>query len=213
MKLSFSKLVRFAKFLAIAGLLLAGCNTAPTAIPLPTQDPATLVAEAVKTLGAQMTEEAIRNPSPTPTPTVTPTPTDTPIPPTPTPDAPTLTPTATATSAPLISAKFITAGTFPENKFKYVPNEKFSLAIRFLNTGTYGWDAGYKLKLVSAQGEITVQPEATLGTGVDPGKAAEFDLWAFGSETLGRHTWFFQLYSSAGVPVPGGSAAFSYESY
>lgn len=213
MKITYSKFVCTAQLLAFVGLILAGCSPAPTAIHLPTQDPATLVAEAVKTLGAQMTEEAIRNPSPTPTSTVTPTPTDTPIPPSPTPDIPTFTPTATETPAPLISAKFLTAGTFPENKFKYIPNERFGLAIRFRNTGTYAWDAGYKLKLVSAQGEITVQPEANLGKGIDPGQAAEFDLWAFGSETLGRHTWFFQLYSSAGVPVPGGSAVFSYESY
>ncbi len=197
-------------------LLLASCTPAPTATPAPTTDPATYVAAAVSTLRAQMTADALANPSPTPVPTATPVPTETPVPPTPTPSVPTQTPTSTATTAPAISAKFLSAGTFPENKFEYVPNEKFGLAVRFKNTGTATWAAGYRLVLTGFVGiegnEVTVQKECELGRSIAPGEAAEFDLWAFGSETLGRHTWYFQLYSTEGVPVPGGSAAFSYVS-
>jgi hypothetical protein len=93
-----------------------------------------------------------------------------------------------------------------------VPNEKFSLAIRYKNTGTQDWTPGYRLQLVGFQGEATVQLEAQLGRAIAPGEAAEFDLWAFGSETLGRHIWYFQLYTGEGLPVPGGSGSFSYTS-
>jgi len=196
----------------IAGSLLAGCAAPTPAALIPTQDPATFVAAAVSTIRAQMTEEALRNPSPTPIPTATQVPSPTPLPPTPTLAQPAFTPTNTATVAPAISAKFLTAGTFPQNKFEYIPNEKFGLAIRFKNTGSTAWQAGFRLVLTSFQGEVTVQKEAELGQSIEPGEAAEFDLWAFGSETLGRHTWFFQLYSAQGLAVPGGSAVFSYTS-
>src|SRR5690242_18464907 len=98
--------------------ILAGC-AAPTPAALPTQDPATFVAAAVQTLSAQMTEQALRNPTATTVPTNTPIPTETPVPPTFTPALPSETPTSTATTAPAISAKFLSAGTFPVNKFDY----------------------------------------------------------------------------------------------
>lgn len=199
--------------LVFASSLLVGCRAAPQATPVPTQDPAVYVAAAVSTIRAQMTADALRNPSPTPNPSATPLPSATPIPPTDTPAAPTSSPTAVATIAPAISAKFLSAGTFPKNKFDYVPNEKFGLAIRFLNTGSSGWQPGSRLVLTGFQGEVTVQKEAELSQGIDPGKAAEFDLWAFGSETLGKHIWYFQLYSAQGLAIPGGSAVFSYTSH
>ncbi len=197
----------------LAGSLLASCSPSAPVAAQPTQDPATIVAAAVSTLRSQMrmTEQAM--PTPMPTATATTIPTETPIPATATPSAPTLTPTATATTAPAISAKFLSAGAFPENKAERVPNERFSVAIRFLNTGTTGWVPGYRLKLVNFQGEATVQLEAELGQGVDPGKPVEFDLWAYGSETLGTHIWYFQLYTPQGVPVPGGVASYSYKSH
>lgn len=194
----------------LLGLLMAGCSPASTATPAPTQDPADIIAAAVATIQAEMTAEALRNPSPTPMPTATIEPTATPVPPTPTPSLPSETPTSTATTAPAVSAKFLSAGTFPENKFEYIPNKKFGLAVRFQNTGTVTWTPGYRLKLTGFEGEITVQPEVELGQAIEPGKAAEFDLWAFGSEMMGRHVWYFQLYTAEGFPVPGGSAAFSY---
>jgi hypothetical protein len=197
--------------LILASSLLAGCAPAAQATPLPTQDVAPLVDAAVKTLSARITEEALRNPTATQVPTNTPEPTATPVPPTATPGLPTETPTLTATSAPAFAAKFLNAGTFPENKFEYVPNEKFNLAVRFKNVGTMAWQPGFTLKLTGFQGEITVQKEATTDKAVAPGEAVEFDLWAFGSEMLGTHIWYFQLYSNVGA-VPGGSAVFSYTS-
>jgi len=195
------------------GGLLAGCSSPTPPPPEPTVDPATYVAEAVKTLGAEMTAEALRNPSDTPIP-----PTDTPVPPTATPAPPTMTPTPeisltpTETQPPPLSAQFLYAVTYPENKRVYVPNEKFGLALGFLNSGSITWEAGYRLKISSFQGEITVQQDAEMDQAIAPGSKVEFNLWAFGSETLGTHVWYFQLFSSQGVAVPGGLAYFTYES-
>jgi hypothetical protein len=193
--------------------LLAGCSPAtPTATPIPTIGQETLMAAAVKTVSAEITEEARRNPSPTPPPTATPVPpTPTLAPPTDTP-VPTIPPTETQTLAPALSAHFLYAATYPENKRQYIPNEKFGLALGFQNTGTVTWEPGYRLKIASFKGEITVQQEIELGQAIAPGAKVEFNLWAFGSETLGDHVWVFQLYSSQGVPVPGGVAVYSYKS-
>jgi hypothetical protein len=213
MRFTRNLLVKFLPITVLLGAILVACSGPTPTAPQPTQDPATLVAAAVQTLGAQMTAQALRNPSATPVPTNTLTPTETPIPPTSTPGLPTETPTNTATTAPAISAKFLSAGTFPEYKDKYVPNEKFGLAVRYLNTGTMAWQPGYKLKLVGFKGEITVQTDAEIGQAIEPGKPVEFDLWAYGSETLGKHVWYFQLFTPQGVPVPGGSSMFTYTSY
>ncbi len=207
--------------IVLTSSLLAGCSPAARATSQPTQDPATLAAATASALNSQMTEQALNNPSPTPTLTATTAPTDTPVPPTATftttptatPAEPTLTPTATATTAPAISAKFLSAGAFPQNKTLRVPNEKFSLAIRYLNTGTSAWGPGYRLKLVGFKGVATVQLEAELGQTIAPGQPVEFDLWAFGSETLGLHIWYFQLFTPQGIPVPGGAASYSYTSH
>lgn len=198
--------------------LLAGCAGTPTAVPTPMPNQETIVALAVQTLAAQMTQEAINNPSPTPTSTSTPepTPTATEVPPTPTQAPPTETATVTPTSAPAVSAKFLTASTYPENKYEYVPNERFSISIRFQNTGTTTWESGSRLVLSGFENHlegdtVTVQKEATISKAVAPGDVAEFDLWAFGSETLGRHVWYFQLLTASGGSIPGGYASFAYE--
>ena len=202
---------KFLLMLLLASSLLAGCGTPATATPVPTLDQTTLVAAAVKTISAQITEEALRNPSPTPIPTETLVPpTATPLPPTETP-APTLPPTETPTQVVALSAQFLYAATYPENKREYVPNYKFGLAMGFKNTGTITWEPGYRFKLVSHKGEITVQPEVELGQSIAPGQKVEFNLWAFGPEMLGDHVWVFQLYTSQGVPVPGGVGVFSYK--
>jgi hypothetical protein len=194
----------------LVGSFLTGCSTPATPTPAPTQDPATLIAAAVETLEVQMTDEAIRNPSATPEPTATPvTPTATPIPNTPT---PTIVPTITNTPVPPLSAQFNYATTYPENKREYIPNEEFGLALGFENTGTITWLPGYRLKIVNYVGEVTVQQEVELGQAIEPGKKVEFNLWAFGSETLGQHVWYFQLYTPEGVPVPGGVGVYSYTS-
>jgi hypothetical protein len=211
---SYSALSRFfaVVFLATFAAVLAGCAAAPAPTALPTQDPATVVAAAVSTIAAGMTEEAERNPTATPAPTSTPVPpTETPLPPTATPTE-TLVPTPTLTSTFAASAKFLYAVAYPENKTERIPNETFGLAIGYQNNDSFAWQPGYRIKLVRFEGEITVQTEAVLGSTIAPGSKAEFNLWAFGSETLGRHVWVFQLYNTDGHPVTGGQATYTYES-
>ena len=208
---------RRAAILILASLLVAGllaACAAPTAAPTvaPTVDQATYIAAAVNTLAARMTDEALKNPSPTPQPSATPVPpTNTPLPPTDTP-TPTIEPTITVTEAPALSAQFLYAVTYPENKRVYVPNEEFGLALGFQNTGTITWPPGCLIRITGFQGEITVQQDGSLSVGVEPGKKGEFNLWAYGSETLGPHTWYFQIYTPNGVPIPGGVGSFSYVS-
>jgi hypothetical protein len=213
MKRSFTLTGNLLLMVLVASSLFAGCTPAtPTATPVPTVGQETLMAAAVKTVGAQMTEEALRNPTATATSTFTPLPPTATSLPTDTPTI-TITPTITATEPPALSALFLYATTFPGNAREYTPNKKFGLALGFKNTGKVTWEPGYRLKIVSFKGEITVQQEAELGKSVAPGDKVEFSLWAFGSETLGQHVWVFQLYSSQGVPVPGGVAVFTYKSY
>jgi len=190
--------------------LLAGCTSAsPTAVP--TLDQAVIVAAAVETISAQMTDTAIRNPSPTPLPTQTPVPpTPPPVPPTETP-ANTLEPTLAPTQAAALSAKLRYVTTFPEDKRIYIPNEEYGLALGFENTGTIIWEAGSYVKLMSFKGEVTVQTQLSIDKAVAPGERVEFALWAFGSETLGDHSFVYQLFTSQGLAIPGGYATYAYK--
>lgn len=200
----------------LVSLLLAGCDGFAPAQPTaaPTIDQQKLLEFAVQTLSVQMTAEALANPSATPTPeptaTATLTPTETPIPATPTLATP---PTATATQPPALSAQALYAVDFPHYKNRFVPNEKFGVALGFLNNGSIAWDPGTKVKVIRCTGDCEVQLEAQVDHRIGPGEKYEFSLWAFGSETLGEHTWTFQLYAANGVPIPGGAISYYYESY
>jgi hypothetical protein len=202
---------KFLVFLLIFGSILAGC-TSPAAPLVPTVDEGAIVAAVVETINVQNTTEALNNPSPTPKPT------ETQIPPSPTPIPATKTPTETAqpsatpTQITSISAKLMYVVAYPENKRSYVGNERFGIAIGFQNTGTITWEPGSYVKLVSNNGEITVQLEAFVNKAVAPGEKAEYDHWAYGSEWYGDHTFVFQLYNSQGLPISGGYASFTYTS-
>ena len=194
-------------------LLLPGCSS-PTPEPQPTQDPVVYFTQSAATVYAEFTQEALDHPSATPPPTSTPLPSATPtVTKTPIPPTPEDTSTPTATDAPAFSGEFLYASPFPEYRFKYVPNEKFNIAIGFENTGTATWEMGGMLVLSGYVGEIHVQTEAVLGKNVAPGEKVEFDLWAYAAELLGWHTYYFQLYDRSGVAIEGASAVFSYESY
>lgn len=210
-----SKHTSIVTFWLITAIFLVGC-AGPVSNAVPTMDDSAIIAAAVATLSAQMTGDALNNPSPTPLPTQTPLPpTATPIPPTATAEAslePTAVPTLSPTQAPALSAKLLYVVTFPENKRIYVPNEKYGLALGFENTGTVTWAAGSTVKLTSFKGEITIQKELSVDKAVKPGEKVEFDLWVFGSETLGYHEFIYQLYTEDGIAIPGGVAVYSYTS-
>ena len=206
-----NKAIAIPVFFVLIASLLSGCTTLQ-ATPAPTIDQSTIVAAAVETLSAQITLDALNHPSPTPLPTATP------LPPTATPPPPTETQAATAepTSLPIqkaeLSARLVYVVTFPENKRNYVPNEKYGVALGFENTGTLTWQPGSTVRLMDYKGEVTIQTELSVDKEVKPGERVEFDLWAFGSETLGEHVFTFQLYTREGIAIPGGIAVYTYVS-
>ncbi|MDO9086937.1 MAG: hypothetical protein Q7U53_12095 [Anaerolineaceae bacterium] len=207
----FLKRSNFLFFLLILGSVIAGC-TSPVIPVLPTVDEGAIVAAVVETINAQNTTEAINNPSATPVPTETqPPPSPTPIPITETPTE-TAQPSETPTQITSVSAKLMYVVAYPEDKRSYVGNERFGIAIGFQNTGTVTWEPGSYVKLVSNNGEVTVQLEAFVTKAVAPGEKAEYDHWAYGSEWYGDHTFVFQLYNSQGLPISGGYATFTYTS-
>lgn len=205
--------------LVVCLLGLMSCNPLEPQTILETQDPAIIVEMVIGTLNVQQTEQALLHPSLTPNPTETLSPSQTPQPtstptlaPTNTPEeSPTPEVTVTNTLIPILSQALYSTS-YPGNRREYIPNEGFGLALGFQNIGSITWEPGFYVKVVDFEGEITVQEEAKTSQSVAPGQKIEFNLWAFGSETLGRHVWYFQLYTASGIPVPGGYISFSYES-
>jgi hypothetical protein len=218
---------RLLALLAIISSLLAGCAS-PTAAPTQTQPAPSATLADTATLSPTATEipaSPTASSTPLPTDTATPLPTDsaTPLPtdtlaPTDTPVPPTFTPTRpprpTATTQPLLGAAGLKIWTYPDNKTKYTGNEGFGLAIYYKNVGRIAWEPGYQLKLVRhvGVGEVTVQPEMDLTVVVPSGGKVEFDLWAFGSEHYGQHTWYFQLFTDTGKMIPGSQVTFTFTS-
>ncbi len=117
---------------------------------------------------------------------------------------------STAT-APALSAKVLRVWSF-SNTTVYIANVGFTLAIYMQNTGSRTWTPGYQLRFVGLTngGDVTVQPSQDLTVEVKPGGKVEFDLWAFGSEMLGEHTWYFQLFTADGKKVPGSQCSFTF---
>ncbi len=206
--------------LAVLLASITGCGAAAPVPSQPTLDPTQVMEDARATVVAEITEDARLHPSATPTATQTPLPTSTPLPsatPTVTLTAtPSITdtpaPTFTPTALPL-SSKFLYAVTYPENKNRYPSNEKFGLALGFLNTGSIDWNSSYTIRLTGFEGEVTVQTEATLGRSVKPGEKGEWNLWAYGSEMMGKHVFYFQIYTDTGAAIDGGFGYFTYEAY
>ncbi len=198
-------------------LALAGCTAATPApaTPISTQAQATMVANAVNTIDARWTAQASLSPSPTLTPV--PSATATPLPPTMTPLPPTLTPTLTLTSTPTlpaVAAEVLKVWLYPSAKTAYRGNEGFGIAIYIKNTGSTAWGPGYRLKLTRHDGpaEVTVQTFIDLAVTVPPGGKVEFDLWGFGSETPGKQTYIYSLFTDYGFAIDGSQASVSFTS-
>jgi hypothetical protein len=215
-------------FLLILALtMLAGC--APSPEPTPTQDVTAAYEMAQQTEVAAMTASALANPTATDTPE--PTQTNTPQPTATVTVTETMSGTATITKKPTVtasftatmrptktpvtpvdgfSAEFLYANTFPALRTEFVPNETFSVGIGFKNTGTEPWLPGTAMVLVNFKGEITCEKMVVLDHTVNPGEKADFSIWGFGSELLGRHVWVYQLYAPKGLAIPGGVGVFTY---
>jgi len=195
--------------MAVVASLLAGCSGVAATL-VATQPPAVTV---VLTLPASPTSQptlpATSTPAPAPTSTLFPTATET-LAPTPTQTASVARPHPTAIKPPL-SANVLKVWSY-SNTTVYIANVGFTLAIYMQNTGTNPWEPGYQLRFTGLTngGDVTVQPEQDLTLEVKPGGKVEFDLWAFGSETLGDHTWYFQLFTNEGKEVPGSECSFTF---
>ena len=213
--------------LILALTMLTGC--APTPQPTPTQDATAAYELAQQTEAAALTASALANPTatdtPQPTQTNTPQPTAT-VTVTETMSGtatitkkPTVTPSFTATERPTktpvtpvagYAAEFLYANTFPALRNEFVPNESFSVGIGFKNIGDEPWYPGTAMVLVNFKGESTCQKSVVLEQTVNPGEKADFSIWGFGSELLGRHVWVYQLYAPQGLAIPGGVGVFTY---
>lgn len=185
--------------------LLTGCGAQPTPAATPDLDVIVqLVAKrVVETVQVELTQAALSNPTATTAPTFTPLPTNTP--------APTI---AISTPTQQIigdKADFVYAVTFPDNRTKFIPNEEINIAWGLKNIGSTTWTTGYKLVYVGGEA-FTSRYEIPLGKTTPPGSTADFSFGAFGSEELGSHTTYFQLYSDNGFAVPGGYVSFTYVS-
>jgi hypothetical protein len=209
MRILKSSIFRSLPFFIFIALTFGGCKPVTETV-VPTMNQETLVAAVVQTVNAQNTEQSLLNPTATASSTPIPA-TLTSPPPTETPTE-TLIPSDTPTVQPAYSAAVIYVVAYPEDKREYVGNERFSIALGFRNTGTQTWEAGTNVKLVSFTGEVTVQVETSVNKTVAPGEKVEFNLWAFGSEMYGDHTFAFQLFTSTGLAIPGGYATFTYTS-
>lgn len=98
---------------------------------------------------------------------------------------------------------------------EYTPNVLFTIDVVFENDGDTVWPAQVEMRNVSTSGTYTGhRAEVIVDTTYDPvvpGKKRAFSIAAHGSEDLGYHTFYFQLYDAvSGSLIPGGSGSFSY---
>ncbi len=98
---------------------------------------------------------------------------------------------------------------------EYTPNVLFNIDVVFENDGDTVWPALIEMRNVSTSGTYTGHsPNVIVDTTyapVVPGGKRAFTIAAHGSEDLGYHTFYFQLYDAvSGSLIAGGSGSFSY---
>lgn len=98
---------------------------------------------------------------------------------------------------------------------EYTPNTLFNIDVVFENDGDTVWPALVEMRNVSTAGTYTGHsPNVIVDTTyapVIPGGKRAFTIAAHGSEDLGYHTFYFQLYDAvSGSLLAGGSGSFSY---
>lgn len=124
-----------------------------------------------------------------------------------------------------LHAKFVnsyayTTGESDENggrifSSEYVPNTLFNFDVVFENDGTIPWPSQIEMRNTGSVSTYTGhRPSVLIDTSADPvmpGERQGFTIAAHGSEELGYHTFFFQLYDAiSGSIIAGGSGSFSY---
>lgn len=124
-----------------------------------------------------------------------------------------------------LHAKFVnsyayTTGESDENggrvfSSEYIPNTLFNFDVVFENDGTIPWPPQVEMRNTGSVSTYTGhRPSVIVDTSADPvmpGERQGFTIAAHGSEELGYHTFFFQLYdATSGSIIAGGSGSFSY---
>lgn len=124
-----------------------------------------------------------------------------------------------------LHAKFVnsyayTTGETDENggrvySSEYTPNVLFNFDVVFENDGTVPWPAQIEMRNTGSVSTYTGHRESavvdTSNDPVMPGERQGFTIAAHGSEELGWHTFYFQLYDAiSGSMIAGGNGSFSY---
>lgn len=212
--------------LLTAMLALSACSAAPQPVvptAAPTQDLGVVRTQAAQTVVAQITADALANPSATPT--QAPLPTETPVPPTETATvAATSTAIATVTKAPISSGggggggsggggsvSYPTAtGTYPNRALlisqtpfdgtKMRPSEDFDANWTFKNIGTTEWNTHYYIKYQS--GDLKPKQNVyMLSEKVAKGDTHTFTADFIAPAHFGRYTSNWVLYDDNGAII------------
>ena len=123
-----------------------------------------------------------------------------------------------------LHAKFVNSYAYTEGgdngnqktfETEYTPNTLFTFDVVFENDGTVNWPPQVEMRNTGSVSTYTGhRPNVIVDTSnnpVKPGDRLGFSISAHGSEELGWHTFYFQLYDAvSGVPIPGGYGYFSY---
>ncbi len=131
---------------------------------------------------------------------------------------------ATGESFAGVHAKFVNSYAYTvggdsgsEKKFEteYTPNTLFNFDVVFENDGTFNWPPQVEMRNTGSVSTYTGhRPSVTVDTSanpVEPGERQGFSIAAHGSEELGYHTFYFQLFDAvSGIAIPGGYGYFSY---
>lgn len=98
---------------------------------------------------------------------------------------------------------------------EYTPNTLFNFDVVFENDGTIPWPGQVEMRNTGSVSTYTGhRPSVIVDTSNDPvlpGERRGFTIAAHGSEELGWHTFYFQLYDAiSGSMIAGGTGSFSY---
>lgn len=210
----------FCSILLISVLVLAGCNTAqpapaqPTAPPAPTTDLGVVRTQAAQTVVAQITADALANPTAVPTeaPTQTAMPSATLAPATSTP-APTLTPTRSSSgggggggggyvgpTATAYTDRAVLTGQSIADGAQFPTGYDFDVSWTFKNTGYRDWNTQFYIKFLSGdlkpKNDIYMLPKA-----VKKNESISITADFLAPSTPGRYESNWALYNDDGTQI------------
>ena len=177
----------------VFGILMFACSFSSFA-HTPTEIPGLAATSVAATLGAQMTDIALRPtntvvpPSPTatlPPPTATNIPTSTPLP------TATKTTAPTATPIPCNRAAFITDVTVSDGSL-FTPNSQFSKVWRLKNNGRCAWTAKYELVYFSGD-KMNGASVTKFNTRVEPGESIDVGVVLTAPASSGEYLGYWML--------------------